>query len=169
MSDVWSSSNAPPGTGSNDDLADLGSRLLAAMVDGVVGWLPLTPAIATMLAVQENGEFPDDPPPVFVLAAILGMLGVLGVAIWQWVGITSTGQTFGKRLTGIRIVMLDGSPVDFVRGVIVRMWAVNVVTGVANQCCLGWVVFLVDVLPIFGADRRCLHDHLAGTKVVVAP
>jgi uncharacterized RDD family membrane protein YckC len=25
---------------------------------------------------------------------------------------------------------------------------------------------LIDVLLIFGSERRCIHDYLAGTKVV---
>ena len=25
---------------------------------------------------------------------------------------------------------------------------------------------LIDILLIFGSDRRCIHDYLAGTKVV---
>ena len=83
--------------------------------------------------------------------------------------IATQARTFGKRMTGIRIVQLDGTPVDFVRGIILRLWVLGFVAGIANQCCLGWVVFLIDVLPIFGQDRRCLHDHIAGTKVVVAP
>jgi uncharacterized RDD family membrane protein YckC len=103
-----------------------------------------------------------------VVAALIGFAGMLGVAIWQWVSITNSGQSFGKRLVGIRIVRTDGSPVDFVRGVVLRMWVISFVTGVANQCCLGWLVFLADILPIFGQERRCLHDQIADTKVVVA-
>ena len=33
---------------------------------------------------------------------------------------------------------------------------------------LGVVVGLLNPLLIFRADRRCLHDHIAGTKVVLA-
>ncbi len=28
--------------------------------------------------------------------------------------------------------------------------------------------FVVDALFIFGEEQRCIHDHLAGTKVVEA-
>jgi hypothetical protein len=33
---------------------------------------------------------------------------------------------------------------------------------------LGGLVALVDVLFIFGPSKRCLHDLVAGTKVVEA-
>lgn len=33
---------------------------------------------------------------------------------------------------------------------------------------VGGLFSIVDILLIFRADRRCAHDHIAGTKVVVA-
>lgn len=29
------------------------------------------------------------------------------------------------------------------------------------------IVVLIDALMIFGAERRCLHDYIAGSKVVL--
>jgi hypothetical protein len=31
---------------------------------------------------------------------------------------------------------------------------------------LGAIFHMVDCLTIFREDRRCLHDHIAGTRVV---
>jgi hypothetical protein len=42
------------------------------------------------------------------------------------------------------------------------MWLVSLLPSV------GVVVNLVDDLPIFRSDRRCLHDLIAGTKVIMA-
>ena len=33
----------------------------------------------------------------------------------------------------------------------------------------GNIVLLIDGVVIFGHERRCLHDYIAGTKVVKAP
>jgi uncharacterized RDD family membrane protein YckC len=33
---------------------------------------------------------------------------------------------------------------------------------------IGWIFALVDALFIFREDRRCLHDFIAGTRVVRA-
>jgi uncharacterized RDD family membrane protein YckC len=33
---------------------------------------------------------------------------------------------------------------------------------------LGLAFWLADVLFIFGKERRCIHDFIAGTKVVAA-
>jgi uncharacterized RDD family membrane protein YckC len=150
-------------------LADLGSRFGAKLLDGLVAALPFLPAVLAIWGYQAvYGDMPEDPPPVILAITALGMVGVLGVGVYQWIAISRTGQSIGKKYLGIRIVRLDGSPVDFVSGVILRSWILGFATGVLNQCCLGWIVTLVDVVMIFGEERRCLHDVLAGTKVVVA-
>jgi uncharacterized RDD family membrane protein YckC len=60
-----------------------------------------------------------------------------------------TGLTLGKRLTGIRVVRLDGKPVGFV-------WA------------LVRTVLLLAVIPPLITDRdlRGLHDRAANTIVI---
>jgi uncharacterized RDD family membrane protein YckC len=66
---------------------------------------------------------------------------------------------------GIKIVKLDGSPVNFVSGVIMRNWIVGLMGGIPY---VGSCIRLVDTLMIFGDERRCIHDRIAGTKVIVA-
>lgn len=129
---------------------------------------------------------------VALVAACLGLLAVAGVAefqalriseldrellfaivfvpvvpllIAQWVLISTTAQSFGKRALGMRIVRhRDGAPVGFVRGVLLRSIVSRVLTRL--MCRLG---SLIDVLVIFTSDRRCLHDYIAGTVVVRGP
>jgi uncharacterized RDD family membrane protein YckC len=65
---------------------------------------------------------------------------------------------------GVRIVNHDdgGNP-GFVRAVVLR----NLLPGffAAIPCC-GGLFFLADHLFVLNEDRRCLHDWMAGTKVV---
>jgi uncharacterized RDD family membrane protein YckC len=65
---------------------------------------------------------------------------------------------------GLRVVRSDGSPVGFVAGVAIREW---VVFGLGVIPGLGLIFRLADSLTILGDERRCLHDLVAGTKVVV--
>jgi len=65
------------------------------------------------------------------------------------------GQTMGKMMLGIRVVMLAGGPLTL---------------GVAVRRALGWALSLLllgmgHVLAGLRADRRALHDLLAGTRV----
>jgi uncharacterized RDD family membrane protein YckC len=95
--------------------------------------------------------------------AVFGCLGALAVAIYQWVLISRTGQSLGKKWTGIRIERLDGNPITFGSGVFLRNWVPKLIGGVPY---LGMIFFLIDCLFIFRDDRRCIHDHIAGTRVV---
>ncbi|MEQ1502901.1 MAG: RDD family protein [Myxococcota bacterium] len=172
MADPWSAPDdrrAPPPGGPDADgrLADPGARFLAALVDTVVIYLPFVPAFAVAVGIgSEEGVPAED--PLFLATAIVGTVAALGVTVWQWSGIVGAGQTFGKRLLGIRIVRTSGAPVDFVYGVILRNWALGFVAGVFGVCNLGWVIRLADVVMVLRSDRRCLHDHLADTQVIDA-
>jgi uncharacterized RDD family membrane protein YckC len=94
-----------------------------------------------------------------------GMLvSLVGTVAWVWIttrSVVANGQTIAKRALGIKVVRTDGTPVSLSR----IFWLRNVVNIV-----LGIVPFygLVDVLFIFGAGRRCLHDKIADTIVVKA-
>ena len=76
------------------------------------------------------------------------------------------GQTIGKIVRGLRIVRFeDGSNPGFVKAVLLRTFLWAVITAVP---LVGPLVGLVGILFIFRDDQRCVHDHLAGTRVVPA-
>ena len=88
--------------------------------------------------------------------------------------LVSRGQTIGKFLTGIQIIDHE-SPrlLGFVRVYIFRyLWTLPIVClvllipGTADDFLLN-IVNLIDALLIFGVARRCLHDYIAGSRVVL--
>ncbi len=73
------------------------------------------------------------------------------------------GQTIGKRMMGIAIVTLDNRVPAFFPLVAQRyftQWLAGMVP------VIGVLLRLVDILAIFRPDRRCIHDHIAKTKVI---
>lgn len=73
------------------------------------------------------------------------------------------GQTIGKRIMGIAIVTMDNQKPAFFMLIIQRylsQWVMGMVP------VIGILLRLVDILAIYRADRRCIHDHLAKTKVI---
>ena len=74
-----------------------------------------------------------------------------------------SGQTLGKKMVGIRIADLDGGVPDFARLVVLRYLFVGAVLPIP---LVGPYFRLIDILFIFRADRRCIHDLIAGTMVV---
>jgi uncharacterized RDD family membrane protein YckC len=124
--------------------------------------------IGGIIIVGQEGHHGRSDDPDFVAVAIicgLVLAMLLPLNVYQWYLISKQGQTLGKKWLGIRIVKLDGSPVDFVSGVVMRSWLVGLMGFVPY---LGGCFRLVDYLMIFTDERRCLHDQIAGTKVVVA-
>lgn len=145
------------------ELATRQSRLLAQMLDSLVMTVPVFVAMGIYLVLMLGGVA-DAQRRGFMgglmfLLAFLMSLGVLGYQAYQT---TRTGQSIGKRMMGIRVVRSDGSRADFVRVILLR----NVVPYFINLGCgLFW---LIDSLLIFSEEQRCLHDHIADTRVVKA-
>lgn len=75
------------------------------------------------------------------------------------------GQTLGKRILRTKVVDLAGNRPSFNRLVFVRYLIPNLV---GNIPVVGSWLLVVDVLFIFRQEHRCLHDYLAGTRVVNA-
>jgi len=102
--------------------------------------------------------------------AATAVLVVVGV---QSHAVATSGQSLGKKLLRMRIERLDGAAPGFLHGVLIRSWLMAVLAAVPGTLCmmlfifpLAGVGFIADALSIFGRDRRCLHDRLAGTRVI---
>jgi uncharacterized RDD family membrane protein YckC len=95
-----------------------------------------------------------------VAHVLLGLVVFLLVQTWP---LAKTGQTWGKRVMGIRIAMLDGSQPPLATLLLKRYLPWHAVVAVPG---IGSIVSLIDSLMIFRSDCRCGHDLLAGTRVV---
>ena len=97
---------------------------------------------------------------MLVACAVAYLLPIIIYAIM----VTKSGQTFGKKICGIRIVDATTHQLPgFVNGVLVRAWAIVFIGAIP---AVGPIFSLVNLLMIFGEDRQCLHDKFAGTIVV---
>ena len=162
----------PQNTGDGSDVrfpADRGSRLGAAIIDGLLYLATMIPAIV-LVALMRASELGT----AGIIAIVVG-IGILPLAIYQWYLVSTTGQTLAKKWLRIRIVKMDGSPVDFMSGVFLRVWlpwlilqAIGFMLGILGGKDFSAIFSLIDCLWIFGAQSRCVHDLIAGTKVVVA-
>jgi uncharacterized RDD family membrane protein YckC len=137
-------------------LADRGARLGAALLDGLlavamVGGLTFVGYILDQMAGSR-----DMLQPLFM---VLGYLVFFGVYIYY---LTTDGASPGKKAVGIRIVKeSDLQNGGFVTNFVMRYFLV----GVINAFTCG-IFSLIDILFIFGQDKKCLHDQMAGTIVI---
>ena len=156
--------------------AGRGERFLAALIDGV---LPVVIGIGIAVAVaipayqrhQQEAVRGIEPPALgsanhlSTTWAWIGGLVLLAYLVYSLVLVFLYGQTFGKRMMGIRVVRLDGTRVAFSRFIFLR-WLPTALLGAIPF--IGWIVNLVDPLLIFRESSRCLHDDIADTRVVGA-
>jgi uncharacterized RDD family membrane protein YckC len=138
------------------------SRLVARVIDTLVWFAPLPllvfPCLGAMVALS------------LLVAIFIGQI---------WLLVTQ-GQTIGKKFMKIYIMRDDGD-IPSVAWLLAREFAIPVTValfryaghndpspiGQAFQFLLCFI-WLIDVLFIFGPTRRCLHDFVAGTHVVMA-
>ena len=143
-------------------LASRGARLAAALLDGLIGMAIMLPMmfVSGYFGAMRTGET----APIIVLAN-WALIGCVVFVLVQGYPLHATGQTWGKRALGIRIVSLDGTKPALGKLLLLRYLPLRVV-GVIPL--VNSLVVLTDALLIFRNDRRCLHDLIAGTRVVVA-
>jgi uncharacterized RDD family membrane protein YckC len=77
--------------------------------------------------------------------------------------LSKDGQTIGKRIIGIKIVSIQRENVGLMKIYFLRY----LITSIISQIPVIRSFFnLINILFIFGKERRCLHDRIAGTVVV---
>lgn len=149
-------------------LASWGSRLAAWIIDALIV-LAILGAIVWPLIVFAGLSGGSTSGVIgVILAGLLGAL-VFFVASLLYAPLLMArwnGQTVGKRALGIRVVRVDGRPIDF-GAAFVRE---SLVKGLLNAA-IGALTFallpLIDYLwPLWDAENRALHDFLCATRVV---
>lgn len=152
--------DAPEPTVAGLELASRGSRLGAALLDGLLSGV-LTYAGARLIGFDWLGNADASLGHMLPLYLVSFALFTL---LQGWT-LHTRSQTLGKIAVGIRVVRVDGSRATLGRTLGMR---VGVVWVVAMIPVVGSLLTLVDCLFIFGDARRCLHDLIADTIVVKA-
>jgi uncharacterized RDD family membrane protein YckC len=148
------------------DLATRWSRYLAALVDGLVWGAAAIPGVVVLFV---TGGMTSGPEGAGGMSMALSMVAIgvcfIGLAVINVRMLAQNAQTIGKAALGLRIVTLDGRQADL-RTILLKR--VLPIVGISMIPLVGSLVNLVDTAMIFRADRRCLHDLIAGTVVVRA-
>ena len=149
-------------------LASVWTRLGARFIDVLLCWVPSQALMMVgMMLLDRNSPLGTRNEPVGFALLGVGFVYFLASAFFQWYLIATRGQTVGNRMLGIKVVRTDGTPVDFVRGVILREWITFAILCI--PCYIGLcIINPIGYALILGQDRKCLHDHIATTVVVDA-
>jgi uncharacterized RDD family membrane protein YckC len=143
-------------------LAGRGERLGAFIIDLIILLVILIPLM--FVGGYFSGMMSGEKPP-FTEQLMWGAIGFGIFIVVQGWPLNNDGQTWGKKLLKMRIVDMDGRKPAFAKLILLR-YGVSQAIGLIP--IFGTAYFVVDSCFIFGAPRRCIHDYIAGTRVVMA-
>jgi uncharacterized RDD family membrane protein YckC len=150
-------------------LASRAARLAAYLIDGFISMLFALPGLfMIVMEILGSHKSLQDITAADIQSNLTGLgvmfLGMLVPAVVQIVLLSLRGQSLGKMMLGIRIVRFsDEENPGFLRAVVLRSFVPGLIGSIPY---LGLLFSLLDVLFIIREDKRCLHDHIADTKVV---
>lgn len=140
-------------------MASRWKRLGGMLIDFVLT-APIMLFIMSVAGVVTSGE----PMSLGQRAAFFVETWIVFLAINAYL-LARKGQIIGKAAVGTRIVDESGDILDFSRLFGLRYLVPGVVYMIPF---VGGLFSLVNTLFVFRKDRRCIHNHIAGTYVVDA-
>jgi len=141
-------------------LASRWDRLWASLIDSLIGFLlglPLMLYFDIFTIVKETGTAPLIPTLITAVVSWLLFFLLNGALLKKY------GQTIGKKAFGISIVSDNGTILTLPAVILKRFLPVVLASHIP---VVGRLLVLLDPLFIFKKDKKCLHDHIAGTKVI---
>lgn len=150
-----------------EELASRWARLGGAILDGLIMFGLIFPLMfATGYWERAMSGAISGGGPAFMDQLEMVGLGLLAQLLVNGYLLNKYGQTVGKYIAGTRIVSVDDNRIlPLWRVFVIRILSVGVISQVPGA---GPIFGLVNVLFIFRGDKRCIHDLMAGTKVVKA-
>jgi uncharacterized RDD family membrane protein YckC len=149
-----------------NELAGRGSRLGAVIIDSVI-------IIPTFIGIAMITGFWDEIMPRMASGIPLSLkenliMFLVGQSIFLILNgsfLANYGQTIGKRVMKIKIVDMEGNNLGLIKLYSLRYLTFSLFSQIPVA---GGLISLVNILFIFGKERKCLHDRLAGTQVIQA-
>lgn len=149
-------------SGSGVELAGLGARLGAVIIDTLIFIIPVVLIfLGGRYLVLGQFDFAGKESHTF-LDFGLQCIAACIFCVYEGLMIAKSGQTIGKKVMKVKVVMLDGSAV-----LPKASWKRTIFREALGLIPSGMVAVL-DALFIFGKARRTLHDRFGGTIVIKA-
>ena len=141
------------------ELASRWQRFGAAFIDGIVYAVVVLP-LMYILGLFDGAS--QGRALTVSETVSMQLIGMICFVVINGHLLAKYGQTVGKRVVGIQVVALDYSKVAM-KQLVIR-YAVYFLIGAIPL--IGGVASFVNLLFIFGAEKRCGHDYAADTRVV---
>ena len=149
-----------------NELAGRGSRIGAVIIDSII-------IIPAFIGIAMITGFWDEIFPRLANGIPLSLkenliMFLVGQSVFLMLNgsfLANYGQTIGKKLMKIKIVDMEGNNLGLIKLYSLRYLAFSLLSQIPVA---GGLISLLNILFVFGKERRCLHDRLAGTQVIKA-
>lgn len=155
-------------------LASRWARLGAAFIDGLIFLLTIW-AVEKFFNFSISTSTTPEPTNVSEILATFDMFSWNGLTqvlygfgfyiVLNAYFLKQNGQTIGKKLLSIKIVDMNHHKPSLATLLFLRDLPVQSIVLVPF---IGVFLSIIDILFIFGEQKRCLHDLIAKTQVVIA-
>ncbi len=153
---------APGQSRSPYPIANLGQRFLGAFIDGFGKFVCIVPGYILMIWASLDQQ--SDTPEIALIGLLIVLMGGLTLLALNLYLLATRSQSIGKWFVNTQITDYEtGEPATFAKTFVLRGMVNSFIAGIP---CVGPMYALVDICMIFGEERRCIHDQIAGTEVV---
>ena len=164
--DIYSPPESDPQNETSNNASELASRpsrLGASLIDSLIAGVFVLPVMFLTGGFDQISNPEEQPSLLYNLA--MGIVAIVVFAAINFKLLASNGQTIGKKAVGIKIVTMQDE-LPSLKENLLKRYAVYFIPG--QVPIIGQIFSLVNVLFIFKADQRCIHDLVGDTKVVNA-
>lgn len=144
------------GGGSFGSQPGIGTRILAFLVDLLVGVVGVIPGLIFSILGSAIGDTIGG--LLSLVGALLMFVGGIGVLIYQVYLLGSTGATIGKRVMKLKVVDQNGQFLGFGKAL-----AREIVKNLLSNVC-----FLLLLYPLIDKDKQALYDKIFNSNVYEA-
>ena len=141
------------------NLASRWLRLWASIIDAIILIFITMPIIYFTGGIEQLYAGTE---PTFIYTTLIGLAGLLGFYLINIKLLLTKGQTVGKKILHIKIVDLNNN-LPTKTHLLKRYF---IYFGPSYIPVIGAWLSIIDILFIFGKEKRCVHDLIGKTKVV---
>lgn len=142
------------------ELASRWRRLGAAFLDGLILLIPSSVIMYFLGSFQNimDGVLPSWEQVVILFISTLFLHVLINLR-----PLKENGQTLGKKALRIKVVTMKNMKPDLATLIVKRYLSFAICGEIP---VVGNALSTINILLIFGNNKRCGHDYIAGTKVV---
>ena len=135
------------------------ARVIDALIQGVVTGILRVPFGLAFMGVPFGRSAGEAAAGALAMIPLIGVSVLISTAVgvlYEGYFLSTRGATPGKMVLGLKVIRADGGPISF--GLAVGRFFAAWVSGA--------ILLIGYIMAAFDSEKRSLHDHICGTRVI---